>query len=193
VDWLNVWAIATNEENAPGKSRSTPRHQRAGASFLPSLTLHEIFNGIDANEHHPVFLDSPRRHRQSCTRKNASISGDGGGCQRARLRCQLIHTRRRRRWTGSRHHSAASAQPADFVGIDANSTRRASGQQARGKSHGETTWRIDLRLRRCLVLQDSHHRLRKPRSARRESRSAAALDPCTAITSRSEAQSVTSI
>jgi L-serine dehydratase len=79
VDWLNVWAIATNEENAAG-SRVVTAPTNGAAGIIPSVAHYymKFFNGTD---------DGITRYFLTAGaigvlyKENASISGAEVGCQ----------------------------------------------------------------------------------------------------------------
>jgi L-serine dehydratase len=79
VDWLNVWAIATNEENAAG-SRVVTAPTNGASGIIPSVAHYymKFFNGTD---------DGITRYFLTAGaigvlyKENASISGAEVGCQ----------------------------------------------------------------------------------------------------------------
>ena len=79
VDWLNVWAIATNEENAAG-SRVVTAPTNGAAGIIPSVAYYymKFFHGTDEGITR-YFLTAGAIG--VLYKENASISGAEVGCQ----------------------------------------------------------------------------------------------------------------
>jgi L-serine dehydratase len=79
MDWVNLWALAVNEENAAG-GRVVTAPTNGAAGIIPAvLRYHERFHGGDAASRRTFLLTAAAIG--SLYKQNASISGAEVGCQ----------------------------------------------------------------------------------------------------------------
>jgi L-serine dehydratase len=79
LDWINLYAMAVNEENAAGgRVVTAPTNGAAGHPGGAAL-LHEVRGGIERRRRGDVSAD--RRGDRHLYKENASISGAEVGCQ----------------------------------------------------------------------------------------------------------------
>jgi L-serine dehydratase len=80
MDWVNLWALAVNEENAAG-GRVVTAPTNGAAGIIPAVLHYYLRFVPNADDEGVVrFLLTARRHRDAL-QANASISGAEVGCQ----------------------------------------------------------------------------------------------------------------
>ena len=79
IDWVNLWALAVNEENAAG-GRVVTAPTNGAAGVVPAvLRFHDRFHGGDAGSRRTFLLTAAAIG--ALYKRNASISGAEVGCQ----------------------------------------------------------------------------------------------------------------